>query len=57
MMRLGGDRPETKMARMNDVGVWTAHLLRVKFPGAPAHLDVYDDPVIEEARAAISALA
>ncbi len=31
IMRLGGDRQQS-MARMSDVGVWTAHLLKIKLP-------------------------
>jgi hypothetical protein len=53
--RLGGDR-NPKMARMCDVAVWTAQLMKIPLPTAPTALTNYPAQMIGEARAAVMAL-
>jgi hypothetical protein len=58
VLRLGGDRgPAPKMARMCDLAVWCAHLLGVKLPAPPDHLDNFDDATRSATVAAVRALA
>jgi hypothetical protein len=53
--RLGGDR-NPKMARMCDVAVWTAQLMKIPLPTAPTSLTNYPAQMIAEAKAAVMAL-
>jgi len=56
VMRLGSDRGPPQMARMCDLAVWIAHLLRVPSAPAPAFLDRYDEATIDRTREALRAL-
>jgi hypothetical protein len=53
--RIGGDR-KPAMARMCDVGVWTAYLLKLPFAITPQHLANYEPRVIAAATSALSAI-
>lgn len=55
VMRLGGDRQDL-MARMNDVGIWTAHMLKVGFPFETSHLRIFTDEEVEQARTVLKRL-
>lgn len=47
VMRIGGDR-QNMMARMCDVGVWTAHLLGVALPFETTHLRNFTDEELKQ---------
>lgn len=49
VMRIGSDR-QSMMARMNDVGVWTAHLLGIKLPFETTSLRNFTPEEIESTR-------
>lgn len=49
VMRLGGDRQEM-MARMNDVGVWTARMLKIKLPFETTKLRNFTQEEIEQTK-------
>jgi hypothetical protein len=55
VMRIGSDRSPA-MARMCDVAVWTAFLLKIPAAITPAHLAIYSPKVIADVAAALSAL-
>jgi len=46
IMRIGSDRQD-EMARMSDVGVWTAHLLKIDLPFETTHLRNFTDDEIK----------
>jgi hypothetical protein len=53
--RLGGDR-KPAMARMCDVAVWTAQLMKIPLPTPPTSLANYSPQMIDEAKASLMAL-
>jgi hypothetical protein len=53
--RLGGDR-HPAMARMCDVAVWTAQLMKIPLPTQPTSLAIYPPQMIAEAKTALMAL-
>jgi hypothetical protein len=55
VMRIGSDRSPA-MARMCDVAVWTAFMLKVPAPITPAHLTNYSPKVVADVAAVLSAL-
>lgn len=55
VMRLGGDRQEA-MARMNDVGVWAAHRLKIQLPFETTKLRNFTPEEIEQTRKILSLL-
>jgi len=55
IMRIGSDR-QNMMARMKDVAVWTAHLLKIKLPFETTSLRNYTEEEIQETRKVLELL-
>lgn len=55
IMRIGSDR-QNMMARMCDVAIWTAHLLKIKFPFETKHIRNFTDDEIAAARKVLELL-